>query len=80
MTIHHDKTIYGKVYSGSETISEDALDSFLKELNDDESLFAAEQTKQAEPFEEDKHVEKSLVKKGDADDIVDRKKQSTPLI
>lgn len=70
MTIHHDKTIYGKVYSGSETISEDALDSFLKELNDDESLSAAEQ---AESFERDKPDEKSLVKKRDTDDIGDRK-------
>ncbi len=51
MTIHHDKTIYGKVYSGSETISEDALDLFLKELNEDESLSAAEQAEQAEQDE-----------------------------
>lgn len=67
MTIHHDKTIYGKVYSGSETISEDALDLFLKELNEDESLSAAEQ---AEPFERDKRAEKSPVKKGDTDDFI----------
>ena len=64
MTIHHDKTIYGKVYSGSEMISEDALNSFLKELNEDESLFAAKQSEQET---------KLRVKKGDTDDIGDRK-------
>lgn len=62
MTIHHDKTIYGKVYSGSETISEDALDFFFKELNEDESLSAAEQAEQAEqdeksPVKGDKNVD-----------------------
>lgn len=64
MTIHHDKTIYGKVYSGSETISEDALNLFLKELNEDESLFAAKQAEQET---------KSRVKKGDTDDFGDKK-------
>ena len=56
MTIHHDKTIYGKVYSGSETISEDALDLFLKELNEDESLSAAEQDEKS-PVKGDKNVD-----------------------
>lgn len=42
MTVHHDKTVYGKIYSGSETINEDTLDAFLKELNDDDALSSSE--------------------------------------